>query len=203
MEDEDLYSLMKPRVRELPSRPSFYRTTKRQMQKDFEDPLRRTRMGEIYAAGEWMALYKKYDGIYRFGVLEREVEQIQTAFAKFEDTVDHRRKMVYALRKNIERADVHILEYPINSAPWRFTFYTSNNMTGEDTMNLAEALRKGGLDVNQLYIPLHWLAPVKTVTDGCPVAEYAGVRTINIRVDQDTTEDHARIAGEIIMSLAK
>jgi dTDP-4-amino-4,6-dideoxygalactose transaminase len=77
----------------------------------------------------------------------------------------------------------------------------SDNMTGADVLKLVNTLRENGLDVSNLYLPLHWLSPVKTYTNGCPVAEHACIRIINIRVDETTTWEHANLAGHLVEEL--
>jgi len=196
--DGNLHDKLGATVKELPKRPMDYLERKNSMQKEIQEPFDRARSGETIAAAEWGAIYKKYGDIYYFSIEKEEAALIKSSVESFEDTVENRRDMVYLLRKKMSGSNIKFLDYPINSAPWRFTFILSENMTGKDTVQAVKTFREKGLDAASLYLPLHWLAPVKAWTEGCPVAQHAGGQIVNIRVDETTTWDVANLAGHLV-----
>jgi dTDP-4-amino-4,6-dideoxygalactose transaminase len=199
--DGALYENLEAAVEKLPRRPVDYQEKKRAMIAELEEPFERARSGEPHAAAEWTHIYKKYSDVYKFAIEKEEAELILNSISNFEDTIETRRDMVYMLRKKMSGSNVRFLDYPNNSAPWRFTIILSDNMSGADVVKAVKELRAKGLDASSLYLPLNWLAPSKSWTNGCPVAEHVGVRVINFRVDETTTWSDANLAGQLVKEL--
>ena len=130
-------------------------------------------------------------------------EKILDSIGSFEDTVHDRRELIYYLRKNIDGTILDLPEYPITSAPFRFTVIAPENATGEMIEECSNTLRSAGLDVANLYIPLNWLAPEKVETTGCPYAEFVAPRIINIRIDDTSSRADANTAGQLLNEFAK
>ncbi len=196
--DESLHAKLGAAVEHLSPRPANYEARKSGMHEDIKVPFDKARSGDTIAAAAWGAIYKKYGDIYYFSIEKEEAGLIKSSVDNFSRTVENRRDMVYLLRKKMSGSNIKFLDYPINSAPWRFSFILSENMTGADVVQAVKTLRENGVDASSLYLPLHWLAPAKAWTEGCPVAEHAGVRIVNIRVDETTTWEDANKAGHLV-----
>jgi len=54
------------------------------------------------------------------------------------------------------------------------------------------------MHASNLYLPLHWLAPGEVETTGCPRAEHAGLRVINLWVEEGIPERDASKAADIV-----
>ena len=201
IKEGELHDKLDASVHDLPERPADIKEQKEALLDELKEPFRKTRAGDMFEASQWSLIQKKYPDIYKYKIEKPEARKILSTLGRFDDTVKSRRDTVYLFRKNMMGANIRILDYTIDSAPWRFTIIASEKMNGSQVMGVAEQLKDEGLDVNQLYLPLHWLAPVKCITNGCPMAEKAGTRVINFRVDSTTLPDHAIKAGNIIREM--
>lgn len=197
-DDSNLFDYLEEATENLPGRPADYNAKKTNLQKAALEAFNAARMGDPQAASKWHELYEGTGDIYKFSITSEEADAITDGIVAFENTVQKRREMVYLFMKNITHPELHVLEYPTNTAPFRFTIILPEEMDGVKTQQLTDELRNKGFDVANLYIPLHWLAPDKVITEGCPQAEEAGTRIINLRIDDSTTRSQTNTAGGII-----
>ncbi len=195
-DNENLVARLEQAVAALPGRPADYTARKKGQREEMDVAFDKARREDPSKAADWLRIYERYGDIYRFAIEPDEADSIIDAIGAFEETVKKRREMIYLFRKNIDSILVRILDYPVDSAPFRFSFVMPDEMSSKRVQQLSDELRSKGLDVSNLYLPLHWLAPSKVVTEGCPNAEKYGVRIINLRVDESTTKAHAHLAGE-------
>jgi dTDP-4-amino-4,6-dideoxygalactose transaminase len=201
-DNADLIAKLERAVSALPKRPVDYAARKKGQREEMDSAFDKARREDPSNASDWLRIYEKYGDIYRFAIEPEEADAIIDAIGVFEETVKKRREMIYFLRKNIDSTLVWILEYPVDSAPFRFSIVMPDEMSGKCVQELTNELKAKGLDVANLYLPLHWLAPSKIVTGGCPNAEKCGVRIINLRVDESTTKSQANLAGDVIGKFA-
>ncbi|HEX9745140.1 MAG TPA: DegT/DnrJ/EryC1/StrS family aminotransferase [bacterium] len=202
-DNEELAERLQAKVEELPQRPDNYSDRKSMQLNAVRALSLKARVEGPEYAREWYDVYQKYPDLYKFAINEDEAMKIIDAIPNFEDTVQDRRELVYFFRKNIDGTLVDTLDYPIKCAPFRFTFVMPEHVTGEETEMLSQQLKKARLDVNNLYLPLNWLAPDQVETKGCPHAEMVGPRVINLRIDDATTRANANLAGELVNNFAK
>ena len=202
-DNPDLMGKLEKAVAALPNRPTDYTARKKGQREEMDSAFDKARREDPSNASDWLRIYENYGDIYRFSIEPGEADAIVDAVGAFEETILKRREMIYFFRKNIDGTLARILDYPVDSAAFRFSFVMPDEMSGEQVAELTDELRSKGLDVANLYLPLHWLAPSKVVTEGCPNAEKCGMRIINLRVDASTTKAQANLAGEVVAKFGK
>jgi dTDP-4-amino-4,6-dideoxygalactose transaminase len=155
------------------------------------------RKDEPAAASEWKAIFDSFGGnIYRFSIEPEEIDAIQPAMDKLKEisTARRRRNGWYVLRfKDLE---VEALKYPDECTPWRFSFIVPI-FSGRRTQDLTKAFRDEKMNASNLYLPLQWLAPEAVEYTGCPRAEFAGLRIVNLWVDEKVDKSDVKKAADI------
>jgi len=202
-DDSDLYARLMKSAEELPDRAGDYSEKKSAYIKELAPIFRAARLEDKSQAAKWFEIYKKYPDIYLFAMTSEQAESVSDSVAEFDDIIRQRRELIYLLRKNIDDSLVQVVQYPVESSPFRFTFVMPEEMTAEAVENCCNELKEAGMDVTNLYLPLTWLAPDEIESTGCPVAESIARRIVNLRISDTTTRAKINIAGSIIDRHAK
>ena len=201
--DPELTEYLSTAVAALPDRPADYKIRKKNLNTISYNDFKKARVEDPKAASNWYRLYEETGDIYRFSITTEEENAIFSAVREMEEIVKKKREMVYMFMRYIDNPDIKVLEYPLNTAPFRFTFILPETMSGKHTQQLTGHLRTFGLNVSNLYLPLHWLAPDQVETKGCPRAEKAGIRILNLWIGEKTFKTQAKAVGSVLNNLKK
>ena len=200
-DDDELIEKLEIPVAELPARPQNINGKARALRDELTRVFNRARRDDPEAASEWAWLYNAFGDVYRFALEPGQAVGIPPALDDLERNVESRREKVGWFLELLEGMNLERIEYPADSAPFRFTFLLPR-LSGSEVQDCTEEIRSAGLHASNLYLPLHWLAPERIETDGCPRADSAGVRMINLWVDDATTRDEAVRASRILSKWA-
>lgn len=202
-DDNRLAEYLLSAVAELPERPPDFRERKKKLDDDSYYEFKKARAGDTKAAAAWYEIYREVGSVYKFAIRPEEESEIFGAVESMESIVKKNREMVYMFMKYVNNPEITVLQYPIGAAPYRFTFILPEELSGKHTQQLTSHLRTFGLSVANLYIPLQWLAPDKVVTRGCPNAEKAGIRILNLWIGEKTFKTQAKSVGSVLNSIRR
>jgi dTDP-4-amino-4,6-dideoxygalactose transaminase len=198
-DDEALIESLEEKIKELPKRSDDCADKSRELRDKLTPAFNEARRGNVpaIAASLWGEIIDNYSGIFRYSIEPDEASEIIPALDDLPRNAERRRKMVSLYRKYLSGAQVRFLDYRSDQVPWRFTVVAST-LSGGMVHECTEALRSDGLDVSNLYLPVQWLAPGRIEDTGCPEAEAAGVRVINLWVDDSVDEEKIEKAAGTI-----
>jgi dTDP-4-amino-4,6-dideoxygalactose transaminase len=196
-DDGNLASTLEDMTENLPKRPSTLVEKSRELRDELTIAFNKARRGNIEAASEWASLIDVYRDIYSCSIEPGELDAIVDALGSLGDIAANRRSGVEIYKEHLSLPGVEHLEYPDGCSPFRYTFLLPE-FDGSTVQDITDAIRAEGMHASNLYLPLHWLAPEKVDDAGCPRAELAGVRMINLWLDDGIPERDARKVSEIL-----
>lgn len=196
-DDETLVQLLEEKVSELPGRPNDLNEKSRELRDGLTSAFNEARRGDIRAASLWGEIVDNYSDIFRYSIEPDEIAELIPALDNIPQNAERRRKMVSLYEKHLDGAQLKFLDYGRAHTPWRFTF-VAWTLDGRMVQDCTEALRSEGLDVSNLYLPIHRLAPERIEDSGCPDADFAGVRVINLWLDDSVDEGKIEKTARVI-----
>ena len=196
-DDDGLAEKLKDAVKKLPERPVDLSERAREFRDKVTPAFNRARRGEREAASLWGKLYLEFGEIYRYSIIESEAEAIVRALKELEDNGENRRRRALMYRSYLSDLPCQFLPYSINTVPWRYTIIMWK-MDGNEVQDCTEALRAEGIDVSNLYLPLHWLAPELVEATECRRAEFVSPRIMNFWVDNTVDEGRIAVTKQVI-----
>jgi len=199
-DDEKLYDALMEKIAKLPERPVDLTVKSIELRDTLTDAFDSARNINPDAASVWSDVYNRNPEIYSYSISDSEASWIKNQFEKFPKNVGDRIDGVRLYESRLDSGNIEFLEYPGTCVPYRFSFIMSN-LSGSQTQELTEAIRNAtpdGIHASNLYLPLHWLAPDLVVTNGCPRAEFAAVRVINLWLTDKIPTATVDIVREII-----
>jgi len=196
-DDEKLSESLVGRIKNLPDRPRDLQRKSRDLRDALTVAFNRARRDNTDAASVWSSLLHEYRDIYSYKIEPDETVEIVNSLARIKEIAKSRRRGVDTYRKHLSKPGIECLDYPEGCSPFRFTFLLAG-LDGSSVQEVTEAIRSEGMHASNLYLPLHWLAPDEVENTGCPVAESAALRVINLWLENGIPERDAAIVAEII-----
>jgi len=196
-DSDELFASLTDKVEKLPGRPDNIGAKARELRDVSTEAFNRARKGDRKAASVWSEEYSKHGEIFRHSIEPKEAVEITRAMRDLDRIAGMRREGVEKYREHLDGPDIDILEYPPGCSPFRFTF-VAPRLTGPLVQEITEAIRSEGMHASNLYLPLHWLAPELVEAGECPRSEHAGVRIINLWLDEGIPERDAPKVAEIV-----
>jgi len=194
-DDENLISTLEDMTPELPERPADLNVKSHELRDELTVAFNSARRNNINAASEWASLINNYRDIYSYSIDPDELTAIVDALGRLGEIAEKRRRGVKIYRYYLSIPGVEPLEYPDGCSPFRYTVKLPG-LDGSAVQDVTDAIREGGMHASNLYLPLHWLAPDKVENSGCPRADIAGVRVINLWLDDGIPErDAQKVSG--------
>ncbi len=199
-DDENLYENLREEVRKLPNRPDDLADKCRKLRDVLTDIFNEARRDNSKAASVWAKVYDIHPEIYSYSINPVEAETIGSALADMQSLVEGRLDGVRLYEKHIQDDGIENLSYPDGCVPYRFTFIMKE-LIGSHVQDLTEAIRNArpdGVHVSNLYLPLNRLASELMETTSCHRAEFAGMRVMNLWLDDDIPERDVELVAGII-----
>jgi dTDP-4-amino-4,6-dideoxygalactose transaminase len=196
-DDVDLIGRLRESIQKLPERPDDLEIKAKEIRDTLTDAFNEARRDDPSIAKVWQSVYSKYPDIYSYTVEPDETEPIIKAIREMGSIAVSRRMGVGTYMKYFDGLNVEHLNYTEECSPFRFSFILKE-LSGTEVQECTEAIRSGGMHASNLYLPLHWLAPHHVENTGCPRAEFAGARVINLWLDNGILERDASKVAEIV-----
>lgn len=201
-DDTSLYTRLSSVINGLPSRPGDERTRSKLLRDNATDIFNRARLDNPSAASEWCAEFERSGDIYNFAIDEMEAFDVCSELQYLEEIRDMNFAGLQIFREALDIPGIRQLEYPDDCSPWRFSFILPD-LSGTEVQAVTNEIRKAIRHASNLYLPLHWLAPDRIITEGCPNAEHAGLRIINLWLAEDFPERDALRVRKILEKMLK
>jgi len=180
--DPDLARALNQKAVNLPDRPNDISEKSKVIRDLSTNFFNDARKDNPDAASEWSKIYNLHPEIYYYSISDSEALSIRDSFEYFPENTVSRLDGVRLYESRLNFDGIRLLNYPDQCVPFRFSFI-AEKLSGIQTQELTEKIRHAtprGIHASNLYLPLHWLAPDLVETPGCPNAEFAGTRIINL-----------------------
>jgi dTDP-4-amino-4,6-dideoxygalactose transaminase len=201
-DNEELVADLRNRIGDLPRRPDNYKEQSKEQRDVLTDAFNRARCDNPGEASVWASVYEKFRDIYAFRIEPDEVKEIAMSLGMVSEVSRLRRYGAWMYRAFLDIPGVENLEYPDGCSPFRYTFLVPDR-SGAEVQDVTGKIRCAGMHASNLYLPLHWLAPDLVETEGCPRAEMAGTRCINLWVNDDIPDRDASKVAELVKNSLK
>ncbi len=201
-DNEDLVADLRDRIGSLPQRPDNYNEQSKEQRDVLTDAFNRARCDNPDEASVWASVFEKFRDIHSFTIEPDEVREIAMSLVTIGEVSRLRRYGAWMYRGFLDLPGVENLEYPDGCSPFRYTFLLPDR-SGTEVQDVTGKIRCAGMHASNLYLPLHWLAPDMVMTGGCPRAEMAGLRCINLWVNDDIPDRDASKVAQILKNSLK
>jgi dTDP-4-amino-4,6-dideoxygalactose transaminase len=178
-DDENLYSKLVQTISTLPDRSNDFEKKSASLRNNLTDIFNRARLDNPDVASGWFEEFERAGDIYNYPIHSQEAGIIIEKIKELGRIRKSRIDGVTIYREALDLQGVEHIDYPVDCCPFRFSFILSG-LSGTDVQKITDEIRLDGMHASNLYLPLHWLAPDRVTTNGCPFAEYAGMRIINL-----------------------
>lgn len=177
--DESLYSNLVQGISMLPERPDDLSVRSKSLRDKLTEIFFCARLDNPSKASGWLDEFERAGDIYNYKINESEAEIIVEKIKSLDEIRKSRIEGVRIYREAIDIPGIEHLDYPETCCPFRFSFHIPE-LTGIELQSVTNEIRSEEMHASNLYLPLHWLAPDRVSSVGCPNAEHAGLRIINL-----------------------
>lgn len=197
-DDESLYRRLEREILKLPDRPEDLENKSATLRNNLTDIFNRARPDNTETASGWLNEFEKAGDIYNYPIYSLEAGIIIEKIKELDKIRKSRIDGVKIYEEALDLPGVEQLDYPKDCCPYRFSFILPG-LSGTDVKRITDEIRSEGMHASNLYIPLHWLAPNRVITNGCPNAEHAGTRIINLWLNDGIPSRDAPGVREIVV----
>jgi dTDP-4-amino-4,6-dideoxygalactose transaminase len=193
----EIYEQMAKEIETLPERPNDLNARSKNLRDKVTEIFNRASRDNPQIASGWISEFEKAGDIYNYSITTGDVKTIAGRIRNLDEIRSSRLDGVQVYYKYLDISGIEHVNYPTDCCPFRFSFILPA-LTGTQVQQVTEKIRDAGIHASNLYLPLHWLAPNWVETPGCPRAEHAGLRVINLWLTDNIPTATARTVRDII-----
>jgi dTDP-4-amino-4,6-dideoxygalactose transaminase len=198
-DNQELVDKLRDKIATLPSRPGDYQGRASELRDILTESFNSARRDNPGEASIFQNIYRDFGDLHRYGIGPGEVKEITFGLRRLMDISRSRRYGAWMYTGYLASDEIQNLDYPDGCSPFRYTFLLPGK-TGTEVQEITDRIRSDGIHASNLYLPLHWLAPGEVEAGECPRAEMAGIRCINLWVNDDIPERDASRVAKIVLS---